>query len=129
MKILVVEDDFVSRAVLTQLLSDRGQTDVAINGIEAVEAVKIGLESGQPYELICLDIMMPKMDGREALLKIRELEKESEVEGLARAKIIMTTALNTSEDIMSAFRDECDGYLIKPIHPSSVRKLFDQLKL
>jgi two-component system chemotaxis response regulator CheY len=129
MKILVVEDDFVSRAVLTQLLSSLGQTDVAINGHEAVEAVQTALRHESPYDLVCLDIMMPEMDGREALEKIRTAEDVAGLEGLERTKIVMTTALDASKDIMHAFRNECDGYLVKPIHLEAVRKLFGQLGL
>lgn len=129
MKILIVEDDFVSRAVLTQLLPGLGRTDVAINGREAVEAVQAALDRDEPYELICLDIMMPEMDGREALKKIRGAENAAGREGLQRAKIVMTTALNASNEIMNAFRDECDGYLVKPIQPYEMSKLFDQLGL
>jgi two-component system chemotaxis response regulator CheY len=49
--------------------------------------------------------------------------------GLDRAKIIMTTALNDSKDILSSFRDECDGYLVKPIKKQDIKKLFDMLEI
>lgn len=127
MRILIVEDDFVSRSILSQLLSDLGTTDVAVNGREAVEAVTLGIEEKKPYDLICLDIMMPEMNGKEALQLIRETEAAAAIEGLGRAKIVMTTALNTSKDIMAAFRDECDGYLVKPIHRQNIVSLFNQI--
>ncbi len=66
MRILVVEDDFISRRLLCRFLERFGECDVAINGNEAVNAVEHALQAGAHYDLICLDIMMPEMDGQEA---------------------------------------------------------------
>ena len=129
MRILIVEDDFISRKVLEKQMSAYGEVDVTVNGKEAVEAVRIQLAQSEPYSLICLDIMMPEMDGQEALRAIRNAEKEAGIVGLDRAKIIMTTALNDSKDILSSFRDECDGYLVKPIKKQDIKKLFDMLEI
>jgi two-component system chemotaxis response regulator CheY len=129
MRILIVEDDFISRKVLEKQMSTYGEADVTVNGKEALEAVRIQLAQGEPYSLICLDIMMPEMDGQEALRAIRNAEKEAGIAGLARAKIIMTTALNDSKDILSSFRDECDGYLVKPIKKQDIKKVFDMLEI
>jgi two-component system chemotaxis response regulator CheY len=129
MRILIVEDDFISRKVLEKQLSMFGETDVTVNGREAVEAVRLQIAQGEPYDLICLDIMMPEMDGQEALRAIRNAEKEADIEGLDRTKIIMTTALNDSKDILSSFKDECDGYLVKPIKKQDIRKVFEMLEI
>lgn len=115
MKSLIVEDDFTSRNLMQIYLADMGPCHVAVNGREAVEAVAKSLNERQPYDLICLDIMMPEMDGIEALAAIRELEKEKGVEGLDGVKIIMTTAKGQSEDIFDAFNTGCEAYLIKPV--------------
>lgn len=129
MRILIVEDDFISRKVLEKQLASYGEVDVTVNGREAVEAVRMQLDQGAPYDLICLDIMMPEMDGQEALRGIRAAEKNADIAGLERARIIMTTALNDSKDILSSFRDECDGYLVKPIKKQDIKKLFDMLEI
>lgn len=129
MRILIVEDDFISRKVLEKQLSMFGETDVTVNGREAVEAVRLQIAQGEPYDIICLDIMMPEMDGQEALRAIRNAEKEADIEGLDRTKIIMTTALNDSKDILSSFKDECDGYLVKPIKKQDIRKVFEMLEI
>ena len=115
MHILVVEDDFISRRLLCRYLEPHGECDVAINGHEAVEAVRTALEVGEYYDLICLDIMMPGMGGQEALGLIRELEAEHgrSVEGAA--KVVMTTALEDHENIEQAFNSAADGYVVKPI--------------
>ncbi|MEI7473508.1 MAG: response regulator [bacterium] len=115
MKILIVDDDFVNRKILIKYLSAYGQCDVAVNGVEAVEAVKFALDEWDAYDLICLDIMMPEMDGHTALDKIREIEKEKGKYDLDGTKVIMTTALDDSDNIKKAFRSQCEAYIVKPI--------------
>lgn len=114
MRILVVEDDFTSRRVLTRILEPYGNCDVAIDGEEAVEAVRLALEGEGNYELICLDIMMPKMDGQAALKQIRALEDTHGILLGEGAKIIITSALHDSKNVMEAFRSQGDGYIVKP---------------
>ncbi len=63
MKSLIVEDDFTSRNLMQIYLADMGPCHVAVNGREAVEAVTESLNEQKPYDVICLDIMMPEMDG------------------------------------------------------------------
>lgn len=112
---LIVEDDFVSRRLLQALLTPHGTVDVAVNGVEAVEAFRLAHDEGRPYDLVCLDIMMPQMDGREVLGRVRALEASRGIGGLQGCKIIMTTALDDYRTIMDSFRDQCEAYLVKPI--------------
>ena len=115
MKSLIVEDDFAARRLMQIYLAGLGGCDVAINGLEAVKVVKEGIEDGETYDLVCLDIMMPQMDGMETLRRIRQIEKDHGIEGLGRTKIIMTTAKNLSRDIFEAFNKGCESYLVKPV--------------
>ena len=115
MKILVVEDDFISRRLLCRYLQAAGECDVAVNGNEAVGAFKQMLMLGDHYDLVCLDIMMPGMDGQETLKRLRALEAEHQVGPTNRAKVIMTTALEDHDNVMAAFANACDGYVVKPI--------------
>lgn len=105
MKILIAEDDLACCRLLQSFLSDYGDCLVTINGLEAVKAVKDALDEGQPYDLICLDIMMPNMDGHEALKAIRQIESEHGISCLDGVKVIMTTALGDSKNVMGAFRE------------------------
>ncbi len=114
MKTLITEDDFTSRRLLQEFLRPYGPAHIAVNGKEAVEAVHTSLEAGEPYDLICLDVMMPEMDGQTALRRIRQMEEKAGV-GMDFAKILMTTALGDKDNILEAFAEQCDGYLVKPI--------------
>jgi two-component system chemotaxis response regulator CheY len=125
MKTLIVEDDFTSRLLLQEFLNPYGPSHIAVNGAEAVEAVTAALDAGEPYDLVCLDIMMPEMDGQTALKLIRGMEEASGIFSTKGAKIIMTTALDSYKNIVDAFHGLCDAYLTKPIDRA---KLLDELR-
>jgi two-component system chemotaxis response regulator CheY len=115
MKTLVVEDEFTSRLLLQEILKEYGPVHIAINGQEAVDAVQTALENKAPYDLICLDIILPEMDGQTALEKIRTIEHDAGISDGDGARIIMTTALGDEDNIMGAFGRQTDAYIIKPI--------------
>lgn len=125
LKILIAEDDFTCRKLLQSFLSDYGDCFVAINGREAVDAVKDSLEEGRPYDMICLDIMMPEVDGHEALESIRRIESEHGIMGLDGVKVIITSALDDSTNVVGAFKTGCEAYIVKPI---SKRNLLDEME-
>ncbi|MCS6808015.1 MAG: response regulator [Bacteroidota bacterium] len=126
LRTLIVEDDFISRTIITEIMLPFGTCDVATNGHEAIVAFENALKQGKYYTLVCLDIMMPGMDGTAVLEHIRALEYQYDIVGNARAKVIMTTALNNIENVFIAFRLQCDAYLVKPITKS---KILHQLRM
>lgn len=127
MKMLIVDDDPTSAKLLLSFLKESGVCHTAHSGQEALEAVKYAMEAERPYDLICLDIMMPIIDGHEALRTIREFEESTFNVSGKRAKIIMTTALDDFKTVMQSFHELCDAYLTKPIKKqeleSEIRKL------
>jgi len=125
MKTLIVEDDLTSRLLLQTLLGSYGPCHVAVNGREAVEAFRMARENGHPYDLICMDIMMPEMDGNAALRGIRGLEDAGRVKSGAAVKVFMTTALTGVKDVVTGFENLCDAYLFKPIEAD---KLLGELR-
>ncbi|MCX8131666.1 MAG: response regulator [Clostridia bacterium] len=129
MKILIAEDDLASRKFIYKFLSSYGDCDVTVDGIEAVEAFMLAWDEGNPYELVCLDIMMPKLDGLKALKAIRDIEKQKSVEASHRAKIIMTTALNDTRDVYGAFETGCEAYAAKPINTEKLIEVMKKLEL
>jgi two-component system chemotaxis response regulator CheY len=115
LRALLVEDDFTSRLLLQTFLARYGDCHIAVNGREAVEAYRLALDRGRGYDLICMDIMMPEMDGREAVRQIRAMEEAQGIISTYGSKIIMTTALSDLKEVIRSFRELCDAYLVKPI--------------
>ena len=115
MRCLIVEDVEFEREMMEFFLEEYAETDSACNGEEAVELFSRALTEGRPYQLVCLDILMPKMNGQEALKRIRRIEAAGDGAG-QKAVIIMTTAMNSREDIEEAlWEGDCTDYLVKPI--------------
>ncbi len=129
MKTLVVDDDFTNRLLLQEILQKYGTVHVAVNGREAVDAVLAAMEGKESYDMICLDIMMPEMDGQEALKVIRDAEKKKGINVGNGVKIIMTTALGDSKNVMNSFKGACDGYLIKPIEKAKLLGFIEEFAL
>jgi len=127
MRALIVEDDATSRRLLALLLDPYGEHDVAVDGEEAIEAVRRALDEGRPYDLICLDIMMPKMDGHEALRRIRVLEGQRDIPVGESVKVIVTTALGDARNVFRAFSEQCEGYLVKPVEKDKLDALLKKV--
>ncbi len=129
MKILIAEDDFTSRLLLQEILKNYGTCHVAVNGREAVTAACSARQANEPYDLICLDIMMPELDGHDALYQIRANEEEHGVISNHGSKIMMITALSDIKNVHEAYNNLCDGYLTKPIRKADLLDQLRQLKL
>jgi len=115
LRILLVEDDLACRLLLQTFLARYGDCHVALNGREAVDLFRTSIDSGNSYDLICMDIMMPEMDGREAVRQIRTLEADRGIRSPYGATIFMTTTVQEIRDVFLCFRELCDAYLLKPI--------------
>jgi len=129
MKTLLVDDDFTNSLLLQKYVQPYGMTHIAVNGREAVDAAFQARESGEPYDLICLDIMMPEMDGQEALKLIRKDETEAGILLGEGSKVLMTSGLIDGNNFMQAFIESCDGYLVKPIVKANFLKELRKLSL
>lgn len=121
-RILVVEDDAPSRELMSVFLKEYGELSFAVNGVEAVDAVRASFDNKELFDLICLDIMMPEMDGLEALKAIRQLEKEKGLAEADGAKVLMTTTASQVSKTMQAFHHGCSGYLVKPVSKENLAK-------
>lgn len=128
-KTLIAEDEFASRLLRQELAKGYGPCHIAVNGREAVEAVRVALEAHEPYDLIRLDIMMPEMTGQEALKEIRQIEGAAGAAGSYHAKIVMTTALADEENVVEAIQAKCEYFLTKPIRRARLLEVLSALAL
>lgn len=127
MNTLIAEDDFINRKILTKMICTFSNIDIAVDGVEAVAAFKSAHENNEPYDMILLDIVMPEKNGLEVLKEIREFELSKGIIGKNGVKIIMTTAVNDSKKIMTAFNSQCEAYIIKPINRTELLEKITEL--
>jgi two-component system, chemotaxis family, chemotaxis protein CheY len=128
MKILIVEDDFGSRVLMKKLLSSYGNSDVVVDGEEAVSSFKLAWEEKKPYNLVMMDIMLPEIDGHEALQQIRTYEKTIGLSDQDRVKVIMTTALGDPKNVVTAYnKGEASSYIVKPVEIAKLREEMTKL--
>jgi len=124
MRFLIVDDDGPNRKLLKALVATLGECETAESGKQALAAFQKAWENWRPFNLIFLDILMPEMDGKEVLLKIREIEKEKKISDQHQARIIMVTGVSEEEMVVACLKNGCDDFLVKPIE-SNV--LFDKI--
>jgi len=116
MRALIVDDDFYSRVMLHDMLRGVFECHIAVNGEEAVCAFQRALDDGRPYDLVCLDLLMPEMDGQEALQEMRGSEREKGVGAEARSRIVVISMVDDNRETNEAFfLGEADSFLVKPI--------------
>ena len=129
MNISIVEDDFVSRKFMTKFLSKYGSCQTAEDGEQAVEKYKCAVLDNKPFDLICMDIVMPKMDGYETVAAIRAFEREQGFAPKQEVKVIMTSGMDASTNVSKAFELGCVAYTAKPIDIVQFDGLLQQLQL
>lgn len=107
-KVLIVEDELSIATLIKYNVEQAGfKTDVAFDGEEAIQKI-----SNERYDLIILDLMLPKMNGLEICKYVR-IENKS-------LPILMVTALNEEEDIINGLNSGADDYITKPFSPKEL---------
>lgn len=130
MRALIVDDDFYSRSIMHDLLRPYAECDIAVNGEEAVFAFKKALNEGRPYDFVCLDLVMPEMDGQQALREIRAIEEDFDMGEGGQTKVIVTTMLDDKKETHDAFfLGGATSYLVKPIDEAKLLKELSSLGL
>ncbi len=121
LRVLLVEDNPVNRKLALRTLEKSGHAVAAAeNGEAALEALQRGR-----FDLVLMDVQMPKMDGIEATRIIRE--RENSVGG--HIPIIALTAHAMAGDRERCLQAGMDGYLIKPIRPASLLEAIERLRV
>lgn len=127
LKILIVEDEFISRILLKEMLSPFGECYEAADGHEALNLIERSYKSPEDYfDLVCLDIMLPGLSGHEILGRLRKIEKEIGIQGTETVKVMMVSSLGDTKNIMEAMVvGKCQAYITKPV---SKGRLEEQLR-
>ena len=121
-KVLLVEDNELNREIATEILKSLGlKVDCAADGMEAVEIMSS--EAGNQYDLIFMDIQMPKMDGYTATREIRTLKDTKK----ANVPIIAMTANAFDEDRKKAIKAGMNGHIAKPIDVNVILQNLDRI--
>jgi two-component system chemotaxis response regulator CheY len=129
MRTLIAEDDSIGRRLLQKFLSNYGECDIAIDGLEAIDNFLMAINENKRYDLICLDIMMPKLDGMKVLRAIRDIEKQKGISDDERVKIIMTSALNDKKTVLNSYDYGCQAYAWKPIDLEKFKEVMKDMEL
>ena len=123
-KVLLVEDNELNQEIAETILTQEGfEIEVASDGAEAVEKVEQAAP-GQ-YDVVLMDVQMPRMNGYEATQKIREMKDEQK----ANIPIIAMTANAFEEDKKAALDAGMDGHIAKPIEVSKLKSTLQQIFL
>ena len=121
-KVLLVEDNELNREIATEILKSLGlNVDCAADGMEAVEIMSS--EAGNQYDMIFMDIQMPKMDGYTATREIRTLKDTKK----ANVPIIAMTANAFDEDRKKAIKAGMNGHIAKPIDVNVILQNLDRI--
>lgn len=121
MRILIVDDDYVSRAKLKAVLSKYGDCDGVQNGKIAISIVESAIQEGLPYDIITIDINMPVIDGNYVLHEIKHSEALYSI--VKNAKIIIVSKL----DSVPPHYREFDAFCQKPVSAEQIDKVMKGL--
>ena len=127
MHILIADDSEADQLILSSMMKRLGDCQVVSFGSAVLTAIQRNIEANTPFELLCLDIMLPDMGGHEVLQQVRQYEKSRSIPKAERLKILMTTGMHDVKHILKATNLGCDGYLTKPV--SKERLMIELSKL
>ncbi len=129
LRALIVEDVFLLRRMLERIISPYCDIVSTDNGEAAFEKYSESFFDGMPFDVICLDIYMPRMDGLETLQNIRTFEEEIKLKQEDKVKIIMITSLSNHNNVDKALKLGANNYITKPFAKEDVLATMKKLGL
>jgi two-component system, chemotaxis family, chemotaxis protein CheY len=128
MKILMADDNVISRLVLQKLLAEYGEVHTAESGAQAAEMFLEAAKAGAHYGLLCVDYMLPGLNGLEVLAAARKAEEEFPPKNPEhRFRTVFVTAVSDWES-RREFREKA-GYVAKPVTAEKLREELAKLGL
>lgn len=129
MRTLIVEDVHFLALILQRIIEPYSKSDFAHNGTVAIEKYTKAFTKGSAYDLICLDLLLPEMDGFEVLRSVRQFEDEFNLPPEKRTKVIVVSTFNDQKTVAKAHAAGCDSYISKPFRKYMVLKTIEKLGL
>lgn len=129
MRTLIVEDVHFLALILERILEPYSKIDYAQNGGIAIEKYTKAFTKGRAYDLICLDLLLPEIDGFEVLRSIRQFEDDFNLPPEKRAKVVVISTFNDRKTVTKARKAGCDSYIAKPFSKDKVLKTIEQIGL
>ncbi len=121
LRVLIVDDDPINTHFLLEILAPYAVCDTATDGQKGLAAFAAALKAKAPYDLIFMDVMMPGMDGHQALESIRHVERGQGVPSSDAVKVIMISALDDPRTMYRAFfQGHAMSFLAKPFTSDTV---------
>ncbi len=111
------------------MLGSYGECVMADDGQRAIDEFTRAYAQDKLFDLILMDIMMPGMDGKEAVRRIRGFEKDFGVRPANETRIIMITALDDPKTVIESYRGGATAYLTKPVKEQALRKQLEDFGL
>lgn len=122
MKILIVDDELVSRRKMEKIMESLGEVTSTDLGAYAISIFKNALDSGSPFDVVTLDIFMPQIDGLQVLCEMRKMEESRQTPKEKRARIIMVTSKKDKTTVITAAQAGCNDYVVKPFDKLTIHK-------
>ena len=127
MKILIADDELVSRTKLKLIMENFGECETVDNGRDAVAMFHKAHQRGKPFDLIMLDINLPEMDGTQVLSEMIAVQTKLEVSNAHKAKILMVTSFTDKDHVVGCIQSGCDEYIAKPFDINTIGKKLSKL--
>ncbi len=127
MKILIADDEKVSRIKLKLIMQNFGECESVDNGKEAVAMFHNAHQQGTPFSLIMLDLDMPDLDGLQVLSEIIAAETKLGVPKTQKAKVLMVSSFTDEDLVLKCIQSGCDDYIAKPFGIHTIGKKLSKL--
>ena len=129
MRTLIVEDVHFLALILQRIIEPYSKADFAENGAVAIDKYTKAFTKGKAYDLICLDLLLPEMDGFEVLRNLRQFEDDFNITPDKRTKVLVISTFNDHKTVAKARAAGCDSYIAKPFRKDRVLQTIEKLGL
>lgn len=125
LRVLIVDDDIFSRSMLSSFVARHAEVATASDGEEALAKAIAAYGTGRGFDLILLDLIMPRMDGRAALEALMAHEAAAGIGADARSRVVVVSALSERDSTILPLRPRIESFLDKPY---TLREIGELLK-